>query len=112
MKSTRLVLALAATAGLALAPALRADQAQPAQPAHGEHAKHATLKLEDLPAAVRKAATDAGHGAAVESVEQKTTKDGATQYVVHFAGKDGKKGHHVTLDATGAVVATPHKKKS
>ena len=109
MKSTRLLLALAATAGLALAPALRADQAQPA---HGEHAKHATLKLEDLPAAVRKAATDASHGAAVESVEQKTTKDGATQYVVHFAGKDGKKGHHVTLDATGAVVATPHKKKS
>lgn len=94
---------------LALAPALRAaDPAAPAKskPAHAE----AALKVEDLPAAVRDAAKAAAHGAAIDHVEKKTTKDGAVHYLIHFGGKEAGKGHKLVLDANGHEVTVQKKK--
>jgi len=66
-------------------------------------AKHETLKLEDLPVAVRQTITASAKGEAIESIARRS-KDGATSYVVRFAGTDGQKGRRIEVSALGELM--------
>lgn len=105
MKTHRIVLhSLAALGAYTITGGVFA--AAPAAPAPAPAAPPAAqqaLKLEDLPSAVRETIAASAHGEAIESIARRS-KDGATSYVVRFAGANGQKGRRIEVTALGALV--------